>query len=215
MSGSSRAFDVIPTQGQPVIVTLDQGTLLRLGHFAEIHRHRQSRHRRRLDPLAAAHVHLRQEDGRDDALRHRRAGACAVQHHGARRPRPGAAEAGAGRACPRRPDRRRFRRRRHHPPGHRGHRRRSRRCPAHRQPLPRQGRRCDQPPGDHRAQPGQSAGAHRRSRSHGRPPARHRLERDGQYRQHRRRRGHRRFSRRQLLASSVPQLRAPASTTTT
>jgi pilus assembly protein CpaC len=30
MSGSSRAFDVVPTQGQPVIVTLDQGTLLRL-----------------------------------------------------------------------------------------------------------------------------------------------------------------------------------------
>ena len=30
VSGSSRAFDIIPTQGQPVIVTLDQGTLLRL-----------------------------------------------------------------------------------------------------------------------------------------------------------------------------------------
>ncbi len=30
VSGSSRAFDVIPPQGQPVIVTLDEGTLLRL-----------------------------------------------------------------------------------------------------------------------------------------------------------------------------------------
>jgi len=30
MSGSSRAFDVIPPQGQPVIVTLNEGTLLRL-----------------------------------------------------------------------------------------------------------------------------------------------------------------------------------------
>jgi pilus assembly protein CpaC len=30
VSGNSRAFDVIPTSGQPVIVTLDQGTLLRL-----------------------------------------------------------------------------------------------------------------------------------------------------------------------------------------
>src|SRR5579871_1928985 len=30
VSGSSRAFDIIPTQGQPVIVTLNEGTLLRL-----------------------------------------------------------------------------------------------------------------------------------------------------------------------------------------
>jgi pilus assembly protein CpaC len=30
VSGSSRAFDVIPPQGQPVIVTLNEGTLLRL-----------------------------------------------------------------------------------------------------------------------------------------------------------------------------------------
>ena len=30
VSGSSRAFDIIPTSGQPVIVTVDQGTLLRL-----------------------------------------------------------------------------------------------------------------------------------------------------------------------------------------
>ncbi len=29
-SGSSRAFDIIPTQGQPVIVTVNEGTLLRL-----------------------------------------------------------------------------------------------------------------------------------------------------------------------------------------
>ncbi|MGH6702378.1 MAG: type II and III secretion system protein family protein, partial [Bradyrhizobium sp.] len=30
VSGSSRAFDIIPTQGQPVIVTVNEGTLLRL-----------------------------------------------------------------------------------------------------------------------------------------------------------------------------------------